>query len=232
MDPTDTNFVIRLIESVGPIGTILLILFFYAIVSGFRFVIYKIKKKESEESFKRVRAEFEKLEKTTNVFAEDQIALANTLQKITQVIVSINNKMCNVISEDDSTRITRFIISNCLLFDFVRESMDYSGRFKENPSQIEDLKDQMMLELKNSWSTHIGLLCSFKFPTNIGAAIDFKFHEDQICSGNGIVNKIVEVTFKNDFSMKDKYSRIVNYHNLFVQQVMTFVEEEYRKIGR
>lgn len=231
----DVNFIFKLIENMGPIDAALLIFFFFVLSGAIRFLIYFLKRKTKNDTIEAIekvlKTQFDKLDKEMTLINEDQDIIMNTIENITQALVFINNKMRNVISEQDSKEIIRLALSKCLLLKFIRSAMDYSCRFKELPSQTTDLQDQMRLELRNGWADLIFKISTFKFSTNIAETMNEKFLKEQICNGNGIVSKIIDITFNETLSMKEKYNRIMNFHSLFIEEVMNFVEEEYKKMG-
>ena len=230
---------LNLVDRIGAVGAMLIVLTLVVISGGVQFFSFFLKKKRNKDLINIVKLEINAalnelitktqiFDKDISIVKQNQDKLTDVIEKLAEAIASVNLKMKNVMVEKDMLEIIRIFISKVLLFEFSKIVMEYFSKFRDNPEQRQDLYYQCKLELKNKWSDVINILSNFKFPMNVSALIDKKFKRDEICGDEGIVGKILQITFIPALSVKNKYERIVNFHNLFSQQVVAFVEEEIK----
>jgi hypothetical protein len=234
----------KMVESIGASGTVIIMLAFVLASIVLKTVTYFLKKNDSNSITQKIKGLFaldmletknvlKETEKGLDLINVDLTIISRTLNNIVDGLLSINNKMRNVISGKDSKEVIRFILYKSFFFEIVQDIMSYSSSFIANPETVSDLMNQFQIELKNKWTEYTLVMDTFKFPIKIGKAIHERFRETDIdCINNeeGFFKQIINITFNSSLSQKDRFDRSTNYFNLFMQKIMGFVEEEFRLI--
>jgi hypothetical protein len=229
---TSTDFLIKMSETVGPVGAIFIFIGVVAVVVGSTALLYRIKRK----GFKSlVEKEVDKILNKVEETEEDITIVLELMRNVAQAILSINQKMKYTLSDKDSVIILKLITTGNLLLNIITQSMMFSADVKDKPGEIIELKSQFILELKNKWMDYIDNLNLFRSSLRIGDFIDknhkFRFFNDDIVAGEiGLVYQITEIVFNLNIVAGMKYSRIKTIFSRFSQDVIRSLEFELNKI--
>ncbi len=226
------NFLIKLSDSVGPVGAVFIFIGALAVAAGLQAVYYYFRKKSFNHIIeKEINTVLNKIDENE----EDITVILDILRNIAQAILSINKKMKYTLSDKDAVSVVKLVTTGNLLLSIFTQSMLFSIDIKDRPEEIIELRNQFILELGNRWTDYIDNLNSFRASLRIGDCVNehfrFAFLNDDIIAGElGLVYKIRDIVFNPHIVYGMKYSRIKTIFSNFSRELIHSVEEELMKI--
>lgn len=233
--PEQLNFILKLIENIGPVGAVIVILSLLFGVAIIQILIWFFKKRLQSQNASEIKKAVDECLASINIhinsLSNDQDKIMDTIRSNFQGIVLINNKLRNTISKIDTIKLIRIITLLMICFSIIEKCMLIHKKLIgiTDDSVITAEKEQFILDIKNIWSSYLEELNSFKTIFNLGDYIDAECRE-KFFKELGYFSVIEDTVFNNSYTVLQKYDRIKATINLMINELIDLVNKNFIKL--